>query len=256
MAFNKEEILQNTDEKYFIKLDNFDGPLDLLLALVKEKNVDIMEVDVSELATKYLEIIHNLQEHEIDIASDYLVMAATLLALKTRMILHTPEEEEEIEEDKQELLRRLYEYQQIKEISVVLREQEASRKEIFIKSPSDIDEFLVEDEDDTKLDGHSNPVKLIMVLRKMFERTFAQHLRQTKLETFKLTSKDQVPFILNLFDSCDRVTFEMIFTQPSLNHFVITLLAVLDLAKRQIITLRQDEMFGTILFERGPEYER
>ncbi len=147
------------------------------------------------------------------------------------MLLFTPEQKPEIEEDKRELLRRLYEYQQIKEVTKVLREHEESRKEIFIKSPSNIDEFLVDD-DKSELDGSSNPLKLITVLRKMFERTYAQQLRRTKLETFNLTPKDQIPFILNLLDSCDKVSFEMIFKQPSLNHFVITLLAVLRFIKK------------------------
>ena len=83
----KNSLYATDDHKYDIKLENFDGPLDLLLALVQEKNVDIMDVDVAELATAYLKIIQNLQEHEIDIAGDYLVMAATLLALKTKMLL-------------------------------------------------------------------------------------------------------------------------------------------------------------------------
>lgn len=251
----KVSLYATDDHKYDIKLENFDGPLDLLLALVQEKNVDIMDVDVSELATAYLKIIQNLQEHEIDIAGDYLVMAATLLALKTKMLLFTPKEKPEIEEDKREILRRLYEYQQFKEISQTLRQQEALRREIFIKSPSDVEEFMVDD-DSTALDGASNPLKLITTLRKMFERTYAMQLRRTKLETFNLTPKDQIPFILNLFDHCDTVTFEMIFRQPSLNHFVITLLAVLDLARRQIIILKQNEQFGTITFEKGPEYEK
>ncbi|MBT1379470.1 segregation/condensation protein A [Mycoplasma bovis] len=252
---NNEVLQPNAENKFDIKLENFDGPLDLLLALVQEKNVNIMDVDVFELATAYLKIIEDLQENEIDVASDYLVMAATLLALKTKMLLFTPEQKPEIEEDKRELLRRLYEYQQIKEVTKVLREHEESREEIFIKSPSNIDEFLVDD-DKSALDGSSNPLKLITVLRKMFERTYAQQLRRTKLETFNLTPKDQIPFILNLFDSCDKVSFEMIFKQPSLNHFVITLLAVLDLSRRQIIRMYQDEQFGEIRFEKGPEYEK
>ncbi|WP_029513464.1 segregation/condensation protein A [Mycoplasmopsis primatum] len=252
---SRESLYATSDNKYDIKLENFDGPLDLLLALVQEKNVDIMEVDVFELATAYLKIIQNMQDNEIDVASDYLVMAATLLALKTKMLLFTPEEKPEIEEDKRELLRRLYEYQQIKEVTKVLREQEKLRREIFIKVPSDVEEFRVDD-DTSALDGSSNPLKLITVLRKMFERTYAQQLRKTKLETFNLTPKDQIPFIMNLFDSCDKVTFEMIFRQPSLNHFVITLLAVLDLARRQIIRIYQKEQFGELTFERGPEYEK
>ncbi|EGV00501.1 segregation and condensation protein A [Mycoplasmopsis columbina SF7] len=251
----KISAYETKDKKYDIKLENFDGPLDLLLALVQDKNMDIMAVDVAELASEYLRIIETLQENEIDVAGDYLVMAATLLALKSKMLLYTPEEKPEIEEDKREILRRLYEYQQFKEVSKALREQEGLRKEIFIKKPSDIEEFLMED-DKNALEGHSNPLKLITTLRKMFERSFANQLRKTKLQHFNVTPKDQIPFILNLFDEHEIVTFEMIFTQPSLNHFVITLMAILDLARRQVIVLKQNEQFGEITFERGPEYEK
>nr|WP_318030430.1 segregation/condensation protein A [Mycoplasmopsis bovis] len=72
---NNEVLQPNAENKFDIKLENFDGPLDLLLALVQEKNVNIMDVDVFELATAYLKIIEDLQENEIDVASDYLVMA-------------------------------------------------------------------------------------------------------------------------------------------------------------------------------------
>ncbi|WP_029512745.1 segregation/condensation protein A [Mycoplasmopsis iners] len=255
---NKTSIYENVDKKYDIKLENFDGPLDLLLALVQKKNIDIMEVDVLELAVEYLRIINDLKEIEIDIAGEYLVMASTLLLLKTRMTLHTPEEKPKIEEDKRELLKRLYEYQQFKEISKTLREQEGLRREIYIKKPSNVDDYIVDDPENDKsaLEGHSNPIKLITILRKFFERSKANQLRKTKLNHFDLTPKDQIPFILKLFRENEKVTFEMIFSQPSIEHFVITLLAVLELARDQIIRIYQDEQFGEITFERGPEYEK
>ena len=81
-------------------LNNFNGPLDLLLELIKKKNVDIFEVDLVEVATQYLKIIEDLQEKDIDIASEYLVMASELLYIKARLILALPEEEEEVQEDK------------------------------------------------------------------------------------------------------------------------------------------------------------
>lgn len=245
----------NDEEKFKINIDNFDGPLDLLLALVQDKHKDIMDVDVAQLASAYLEIIQNLQDNEIDLAGEYLVMAATLLALKTKMMLYTPEEKPEIEEDKREILRRLYEYQQFKEISKTLREREAARGDIFIKTPSDIEPFLIDD-DKTQLDGQSNPLKLITVLRKMFERTYAIQLRKTKLEHFRLTPQDQMPFIMDLFKNNDEVKFEQVFNQPTMNHFVITFLALLVLVKTQKIVLEQKEQFGTITFKKGPEYEK
>lgn len=246
----------NIDNKRFdIKLDNFDGPLDLLLSLVQDKNMNIMDIDLADLANKYLAIIQDIKEQEIDIAGDYLVMAATLLQLKTKMLLYTPEEKPEIEEDKREILARLAEYQQFKEIAKVLKVNEMDRKNIFIKKPSNIEEFLVE-ADPTRLDGGSSPISLIQVLRKMFERTYAVQLRQSKLETFTLTPKDQIPFIKKLFLNKEEVSFEEIFTQPSLNHFVITLIAVLELSKKQEIIIKQKEQFGILTFVKGPEYEK
>lgn len=94
-------------EKHVFKLKNFDGPLDLLVSLIKEKNISIFDVDLSELANQYLEIIHSLQSYEVDIASEYLVMAAHLLQLKARMVLQDPEVEEEIKQEKRDCLNRL-----------------------------------------------------------------------------------------------------------------------------------------------------
>ncbi|WP_406615274.1 segregation/condensation protein A [Mycoplasmopsis hyopharyngis] len=250
-----KNIYETDDKRFDIKLENFDGPLDLLLSLVQDKNINIMDIDLADLATKYLAIIQSIQEQDIDIAGDYLVMAATLLQLKTRMLLYTPEEKPEIEEDKRAILARLAEYQQFKEIAGVLKNNELDRKNIFIKSPSNVEEFLVEN-DPTKLDGNSNPITLIKVLRQMFERTYANHLRQSKLETFTLTPKDQIPFIRSLFKNKKEVTFEEIFTVPSLNHFVITLIAVLELSKKQEIIINQKEQYGIITFTKGPEYEK
>ncbi|APJ38557.1 segregation/condensation protein A [Mycoplasmopsis pullorum] len=240
---------------YDIKLDDFDGPLDLLLSLVQDKKIDILQVNLVELATQYLNIINNLKENDIDIAGDYLVMAATLVQLKAKMILSDPVEKVQVEEDKNLILQRLAEYQEFKKISQALREQETFRKDIFIKTMSDLDDYIV-DKDDTKLDGHSNPLKLIVTLRKMFERVYAQNLRVTKLKTFNLTAKDQEFYIRDLFKNRDEVSFEEVFSVPSLNHFVITLLALLDLSRKQEIVIQQDSQFDKIKLFKGPEYER
>lgn len=243
-------------ERYNLKLNDYDGPLDLLLTLVKDKKVDIMDINLAELATQYLNIINHLQEHEIDIAGDYLVMAATLIQIKARMLLQDPDViDEEIEEDKKAILQRLAEYQQFKEVTAALREQELLRHDIFIKRPSEIGEFILE-KDITILTGNSHPIKLISVLRRMFERVFAQNLRMTKIESFSLTVKDQEAYIKEIFRNNKIVTFEMIFTVPSLNHFVITLVALLDLSRKQEIIITQNEQYGEISIEKGPLYEK
>lgn len=242
-------------DNFDIKLDDFDGPLDLLLSLVQDKKISVFEINMAELATQYLQIINNLKDSDINIASEYLVMAATLIQLKSKLLLNSPEEKDEVEIEKSNLLQQILEYKQFKEVSRTLKEKEELRDDIFIKDMSNLDQFILE-KDNSKLDGTSNPVKLIMILRKMFERRFAQKLALAKLDTFKLTPKDQEGYIKNIFDNYENVTFDQIFNLPSLNHFVITLLALLDMARRQIIIIEQDEQFAELRFKRGPEYER
>ncbi|UUD36014.1 segregation/condensation protein A [Mycoplasmopsis citelli] len=239
--------------EYTFKIKQFDGPLDLLLSLIKDKKMSIFDVDVADLATQYLQIIAQLKENEIDIAGDYLLMAATLIQLKAKMVLQEPEAVEELKQEKESLIQQLVEYQQFKDIKEALKTFQFQREEIFIKKPSNIDQYIV-DTDDSRLDGFSNPTKLITTLRKMFERVYAQKLRQTTLETIKLTPSDQFPFIKKLLAQNEKVTFEMVFNQPTIGHFVITLLAILDLARQQQLVIVQEEQFGDIYIQKGSEF--
>ncbi|WP_426461009.1 segregation/condensation protein A [Mycoplasma hafezii] len=247
-----DEFISN---EYTFQIDNFDGPLDLLLSLIKDKKISIMEVNLLDIANQYLEIINHLKDNEVDIAGEYLVMAATLIDLKAKMLLQDPKDEpdEEIEEQKNLLLQQLIEYQQFKEVKEVLRKFEAERQNIYIKQPSSVDEFIVDD-DDSKLDGHSNPLKLISVLRKMFERRYAQHLRETKIDNFNLTPADQLGYLKNLLKQHEQLSFEQVFDLPSLKHFVVTLIAVLDLARQQYLKIEQNTQFDKIVITRGEAF--
>jgi segregation and condensation protein A len=238
---------------YEIDIDNFNGPLDLLLDLVKDKKIDILDINIYELTSAYLKIIENLETESIDIAGEYLVMAATLLQLKSKMILHTPEENAQLEEDKQVILQRLAEYQKFKNTALVLREKETERKNIFIKEKDDLNKYQKEI-DDTILDGTSDPIKLIMILRKMFERTYAVQLRQTTVEAFNLSPKDRAIEIHLMLKVKDELSFEEVFFVPTLKHFVVTLLALLDMSRMQEINLSQKDQFGIIKVTRGELY--
>ena len=252
-AIMKPKLDADTSDRISFKLDNFDGPLDLLLALVKEKNIDIFDVDLIELTNQYLEIIKNLKPNDFDMASEYLVMAATLIHLKARMILQDPEVEEEVRKEKKRLLEQIAEHQKFKEIGITLREKEYDRQNLYEKEPEDLSEFIRET-DDSVLDGHANSSRLIAVLRKMFERTYAEIIRNVTITTVAVSPEEMKKRIIKLFNERDEVSFEEIFSVPSAGHFVITLLAVLDLARQQIIKMEQDEIDGLIKFSRGSEY--
>lgn len=252
-AIMKPKLDADTSDRISFKLDNFDGPLDLLVALVKEKNIDIFDVDLIELTNQYLEIIKNLKPNDFDMASEYLVMAATLIHLKARMILQDPEVEEEVRKEKKRLLEQIAEHQKFKEIGITLREKEYDRQNLYEKEPEDLSDFIRET-DDSVLDGHANSSRLIAVLRKMFERTYAEIIRNVTITTVAVSPEEMKKRIIKLFSERDEVSFEEIFSVPSAGHFVITLLAVLDLARQQIIKMEQDEIDGLIKFSRGSEY--
>ncbi|VEU70286.1 segregation/condensation protein A [Mycoplasmopsis glycophila] len=262
MNNNNENLVNQTNsedfriEEYTFKFQNFDGPLDLLLSLVKDKKISLFEINLLEIANQYLKIISQIRESEIDLASDYLVMAASLIQLKAKLLLDNPNEEEqqEVEQEKQQLLQQLIEYQQFKNLKDTLKKFEDERQEIFIKKPSNVDEFILDD-DNSQLDGHSNPVKLISVLRKMFERIYANKLRQTKIDNFNLTPAEQVVKIKELLATRKTLEFEEIFNQPSLKHFIVTLIALLDLARQQYLKIEQDNQFDKLRIIKGDFHE-
>lgn len=254
----KQENLTTYDDSLLdhnFSLDNFNGPLDLLLTLVKKKNISIFEVDLVDLATQYLSIIAEVTKKNIDIASEYLVIAADLIYIKSKLILEDREAELEVEEDKLRLLKLLIEYEEFKNLSIKLREQEQKRKEIFIKELSNT-EYFIKEIDESILDGYGTATKLITILRKMFERTQADKLRKIKFETFNLSPSERKKQIRQLIDNnkSDEITFELLFSVPTLNHFVITLIAILDMSRKEELILQQIEQFDEIKIYKGEMY--
>lgn len=234
-----------TKLNYEFNLQNYSGPLDLLLELVKDKKISILDINVLELANQYLKIINEIKNTNLDIAAEYLNYATIFIYMKAKCLSNKPEDIEIVTQEKQKLINDLIEYKQFKEIKNALSTFQKSRQEIYIKKPSNVDEFIIES-DSSRLDGHSSITTLISTLRKMFERVFAQELRKANFSTVKINSADQIKFIKNVFGQRSEVKFEEIFTQPSLTHFVITLIALLDLARQQFLTLKQDSQYGEI----------
>ena len=120
---------------YLIKIDEFEGPLDLLLHLIKESNIDIYDIEISKITKDYLDYINKMEELNINVAASYIVMAAELMEIKSKSLL--PHEEETIDEDeesvsRESLINKLIEYKKYKEMTGTFKEMEASRHEIYI----------------------------------------------------------------------------------------------------------------------------
>ena len=127
----------------YISIDNFEGPLDLLLHLVKESNIDIFNISIEDITNKYLDYIKKQEELNINISSSYLVMAAELMYLKSKSLLPKNTKEEENEEDitRENLINKLIEYKRYKELTPTFKKLEENRKKIYIKGPEKISNY-------------------------------------------------------------------------------------------------------------------
>ncbi|MCP4337239.1 MAG: segregation/condensation protein A [Mycoplasma sp.] len=241
--------MENKD--FELQINNYNGPLDLLLTLVQSKKMDLFSINLEELANAYLESISHYSEQNIDNASEYLLMATTLLQIKGKMLLEDSKSKEEVRISKSKLVKQLAEYQQFKAIGQKLKEKEELRKNMFIKDNSPYEEFK-RPIDETKLDSNSSVEKLNEVLKRMFERKHAQKLREGTISQVNISPEERKEEIENLLKEKEGLSFEEVFAVPSLGHFAVTLLALLDLSRLQKIFIKQDKQFGDItIIKRG-----
>ncbi|RTZ68699.1 MAG: segregation/condensation protein A [Tenericutes bacterium] len=243
-------MIENSHEQD-LKLSNFNGPFDLLLKLVRDKQMDILSLDLVELANAYIKLIEILKDKEdMDTASEYLVMSATLLQLKAKIVLQNPNDDEEVKAEKEDILKKLVELHKYRTLAKELKSRSLERLKFHDKEVSDLNQFQFEF-DETHLTGKSNPVQLIMQLRKMFERQRANELRHTTIETINLSPAERRIELIEILKKHAKPTFEQIFSVPTISHFVITMLTILDMSRKQELIIKQNAQFDEITFERG-----
>ena len=228
-----------------ISLDNFQGPMDLLLHLVKKKEMDIMNIKIEIIIDEYLNYINNMEKMNLNIASEYLVMATELLEIKSRMLLPIEENSEEVEELKENLINRIVEYEKYKEIIPTLREFEKERKEYKTKCPSSILEY--------KIDFNYKSDLTIDTLVKAY-KNFLIRLENDKPMTTKVTKKEisiesQILRIKEKFKIKKRVNFDDLFETKTKPYVVATFLAILEMVRFGEVKIYQENSFGTILCE-------
>ena len=235
---------------YLIKIDEFEGPLDLLLHLVKESNIEIKEIKINEITEQYLEYIRKMDELNINVASEYLVMAATLMEIKSRVLL--PQEKEEKQEDdeeeisKEKLIQKLIDYEKYKEVTKSFKELEGTRKEIYTKAPSKISEItnqkIVNDNNITIDD-------LMEAFTKYLERKDKEKPITTKVTNKEYSVKKRKSSIKEYLKEKRKALFTDLFTEYNKSYIVVTFMSILELAKENEIILKQEENFENIYIE-------
>jgi segregation and condensation protein A len=258
-AFNDKVFKKNDGDnvQYKVKIDAFEGPLDLLLHLIQRLEIDIYDIPVADITEQYMSYVHTLNELELDEISEYLVMAATLLAIKSQMLLpnmnHIEDQEEnfdfEEEDPRDELVVKLLEYRKYKDAAVELKLRGEDRALIYSKPPSDLSMFEKDNEHDlSSLDV--SMYDLLGAFHKLLRRKKLQKPQTRSLQRQEISiDKRMNELLTNLRKRKKRMNFMDLFDVADKNHVVITFLAVLELMKLNSILVEQEGNFEEIFVD-------
>ena len=240
-----------------VKLEVFEGPLDLLLHLIDKNKIDIYDIPIVEITNQYMEYIRGMQKEDLNVMSEFLVMAATLLDIKARMLLPREVSEEGEEEDpRAELVERLLEYKTYKYMSLELKDMEVDADKVFYKAPTiprEVERYEEPVDLDQLLDGLT-----LSKLQKIFESVMKR--REDKIDpvrsTFGTIKKEPVSLeekigaVLEYAERHRRFSFRgMLSRQRDKTEIVVTFLALLELMKMGRIHLTQEHLFDDMMIE-------
>ncbi len=239
------------NQSYQVKLPEFEGPLDLLLHLVNELEIDIYDIPVSEITEQYMNYIRTMKIIELNIASEYLVMAATLLEIKSAMLLPKKkiEYEDEYEEDpREQLIQRLIEYRKYKMAADHLKNKELAENQVYTRPPVHFNDFLT---DQPIVQGDISIYDMIHALNKVFIRQSWTAPLEKKVSKITMSVEERAEEINTYLEKTNkRVLFEDLFTYATKSHIVTTFLAVLQLLKKNQIECSQTGQFQPIYLYR------
>jgi len=224
---------------YRVKLDVFEGPLDLLLHLIRRNEVDIYDIPIAEITQQYLDMLDLMKALNLDIAGEFLVMAATLTHIKSKMLLPAPsdgEEEEEGEDPRKELVNRLLAYERFKEAARLMEGRDILEKDVFTRKP------IEDDEEELEL----SLFELIEALQEVLRRSSHELIHEITLERMSIEEK-----ITEILDTLSRyggkLDFKSLFEgEPTKEVIIVTFLAVLELMKMRMIKVYQRRAFHPI----------
>ena len=230
--------------EYEVKINEFEGPLDLLLHLIKKENINIFDISIEEIIKQYLDYINKMKEENLDITSEYLVMASELIELKSKMLLpnKTEEVEEEIEEATNDLINRLLEYDKYKNMTNELRDLETIRSKIYTRDSEELLSYANNDDIDYGIDLDD----LVSAFEKFLEYKEMTKPLNTKIEKKEYSVDERCIEIRNKIKVKSSLKFEDLFEIVTKEYVVVTFLAILSMAKKQEISINQDNNFNNI----------
>ena len=231
-----------------LKINDFEGPLDLLLHLIKESKMDIFNIEIEKVTSQYLNYLDTMEKMNLEVASEYLILASELIELKSKLLLPTYKNEDEDEEydPKEELISRLLEYQVYKEVTKVFKEKELQRKDLYTKTPENIKNYI---EETKEIELDVNLDDLVNAFKKFLERKEQSKPLNTKVTVNGISVSSRRSDIKNILKNKKKVSFFELFEVVTKEYIVVTFLAILEMAKSKEITISQTEDFQEITCE-------
>lgn len=231
-----------------VEVNDFNGPLDLLLHLIRSNKMDIYDIDIELITKEYIDYINNNKNLTIDACSEYLVMASELIHLKSKLLLHRDDEDNDDEYEintEDELRERLLEYQKIKDMAGDFRILEEKRSYVYTKLPSNLSEFRNE----TKLNTNITLNDLLNAFEEFLKRQKLQKPKTTTVTKKEISLESRCIMIRNIIKDRGKVNFLDLFDDISKPYVIVTFLSILDLSKKREIVITQDKNFGDIYLE-------
>ncbi|MFH1798552.1 MAG: segregation/condensation protein A [Candidatus Omnitrophota bacterium] len=237
---------------YKVKLNIFEGPLDLLLFLIKKEKIDIYDIPIASVTDQYLEYMNLIKLLDLDIAGEFLVMAATLIHIKSKMLLPQDEvvEEEEERDPREELIERLLEYKKYKDAAEKLKDLKERNKDIFFRQvPPDKTSIIAEDGTEY---FQASLFELITAFKGVLKKVQKKSVHRVTKNRF--TVEDKIHAVYHIFAKQEKIYFLSLFQQAEdKDEAIVIFLAVLELIKRREVLIAQKGLFEEIEIIRNPE---
>lgn len=234
---------------YRVKLNNFEGPLDLLLFLIKKNEVDIYNIPIAKITRQYLEYLELIKLLDLESASEFIYLAATLIRIKAKMLLPKPEIEEEEEDDpRMELIQRLLEYKRFKDLTPFLSEQEIEQRNYYARKYFRFELGADEDQAEESLTDVS-----LFHLMEVFKKVLDKAPKPTfhRVEVISVTLEEQIKYVLDCLKKDSQVLFADIMLElADRMAIIVTLIAVLELVRRNRLLIKQISPFGDIWIQK------
>ncbi|UCH23392.1 MAG: segregation/condensation protein A [Deltaproteobacteria bacterium] len=232
-----------SDDIYKVQLtDIFEGPMDLLVHLIKKNEVDIYDIPIALITEQYLEYLEWMKSMNIDFAGEFIVMASTLTQIKSKMLLPAHDNDQEEEEDpRQEITRPLLEYLQIKSAAEDLAERRLLGEDIFVRNLTNVNDLIGPEGEMMQI----GLFELIDAFQKVLEKLSPDHL--VDLTADKLSVKDRISELVDIFEKQESLTFDELFSADSnKGEVIVTFLAILEMVKLSLVRIAQHVQTGII----------